>query len=130
MLGNHDFYRGSIGIVRQQARMLSESTNWLKWLPHGGAVELTKQIALIGHDCWGDGRLGKNRRSQVVLNDFFLIQELSKSPDLFSTLNALGDESAAYFQRHLPDALKRYRHILVLVHVHPFKESCWHEGKI
>lgn len=130
VLGNHDFYRGSIDSVRQKAKLLSESTTWLNWLPHIGVVELTKQTGLIGHDSWGDGRLGAGARSQVILNDFFLIQDLSESQDLFGKLNALGDEAADYFRNHLPESLKRYQHILVSVHVPPFKESCWHEGRI
>ncbi len=30
----------------------------------------------------------------------------------------------------LPDALARFRHVIVLTHVPPFRESCWHEGKV
>jgi hypothetical protein len=30
----------------------------------------------------------------------------------------------------LPEALSRFNNILLLVHVPPFKESCWHEGRI
>jgi 3',5'-cyclic-AMP phosphodiesterase len=130
VLGNHDFYRGSIASVRELAQSLSESTDRLNWLPQAGVVELTRQTGLLGHDSWGDGRLGAGSESPVMLNDFRLIRELLESPDLFGKLNALGDEAAAYFQRHLPEALERYPHLLVLVHVPPFKESCWHEGKI
>jgi hypothetical protein len=30
----------------------------------------------------------------------------------------------------LPDALGRFRHVVVLTHVPPFREACWREGKI
>lgn len=30
----------------------------------------------------------------------------------------------------LPDALARFQHVVVITHVPPFRESCWHEGKI
>lgn len=91
---------------------------------------MTKQTGLMGHDSWGDGRLGAGALSRVFLNDFLLIRELSESRDLFGELNALGDEAAAYFQDHLPEAFEHYAHLCVLVHVPPFKESCWHEGRI
>lgn len=130
VLGNHDFYRGSIDSVRRKAQLLSESTNWLNWLPHLGVVALTKQTGLLGHDSWGDGRLGTGTQSPVMLNDFLLIRELSESRDLFGKLNALGDEAAAYFEKHLPEALRHHQHMVVLVHVPPFKESCWHDGRI
>ena len=130
VLGNHDFYRDSISSVRQTAEKLSESSQWLKWLPHIGTVELTAQTGLLGHDSWADGRCGAGAKSSIFLNDFMLIKELRESRKLFKTLNDLGDESAAYFKHHLPEALKRFQNIIVLVHVPPFAEACWHEGKI
>jgi 3',5'-cyclic-AMP phosphodiesterase len=37
---------------------------------------LTPNTALVGHDGWGDGRLGDLNWSGVILNDFLLIEEL------------------------------------------------------
>jgi hypothetical protein len=45
-------------------------------------------------------------------------------------IHALGDEAAAHLHRVLPDALTRFKHVLVLTHVPPFRESCWHQGEI
>ena len=95
-----------------------------------GVVKLTEQTGLLGHDTWADGRLGAGAKSPIFLNDFMLIKELRESRNLFETLNALGDESADYFKRHLPEALNRFQHLLVMVHVPPFEKACWHEGKI
>lgn len=132
VLGNHDFYRGSITQVRNSVRQLAGQSQWLHWLPAAGIVQLTPETCLIGHDTWADGRLGDYANSNVILNDFFLIHELQiADPNVrLAKLKALGDEAAEYFQRLLPDALSRFRNILVLVHVPPFKESCWYEGKI
>jgi 3',5'-cyclic AMP phosphodiesterase CpdA len=132
VLGNHDFYRGSITKVRNSALQLTQQSRWLRWLPATGIVKLTKETCLIGHDTWADGRIGDYANSTVVLNDFFLIHELkiADSNVRLSKLNALGDEAAAFFRRLLPEALSRFDNILLLVHVPPFKESCWHEGKI
>jgi Icc-related predicted phosphoesterase len=44
-------------------------------------------------------------------------------------LNELGDEAAAHLRKLLPDALK-FNHVIVLTHVPPFREACWHQGKI
>src|SRR5688572_13250715 len=70
VLGNHDFYRSSVAEVRANARALGGN---LHWLPSAGVVALTETTALVGHDCWGDGRLGNARQSPIVLNDFLLI---------------------------------------------------------
>jgi hypothetical protein len=53
----------------------------------------------------------------------------SKSERL-AKLHALGDEAADHFRAVLPEALSRFRHVVVLTHVPPFRESCWHEGRI
>ena len=132
VLGNHDCYNGSISEVRSIATRLTSKSRWLHWLSISGIIELTRDTGLIGHDGWADGRLGNAARSEVMLNDYFLIREfvgLSRS-ERFSKLNSLGDESAHYFKSHLPSALTRFRNLLLLTHVPPFKESCWHEGQI
>ena len=131
VLGNHDFYRSSIGEVRANARALGEGSD-LHWLPSSGVVPLTESTALVGHDSWGDGRLGNARRSPIVLNDFLLIEDLyAKGMDgLLARLAALGDEAADHFERCLPQALATHRHVVLLAHVPPFPEACLHEGKI
>lgn len=132
VLGNHDFYRGSIRRVHMIAERLTKTSQWLHWLPLEGIVELTANTGLIGHDSWADGRLGNGIDSQVLLNDYFLIDELSNlsTEARFRQLNALGDQAANYFQRLLPSALGRFRNVLILTHVPPFRDACCHEGII
>ena len=47
----------------------------LHWMPDAGVVPFTESACLIGHDGWGDGRLGNYHGSDVMLNDFGLIDE-------------------------------------------------------
>ena len=133
VLGNHDFYRGSIAGVRESVRQLCAVCPNLHYLPDAGVVRLTEETCLIGHDGWGDGRHGDYHGSDVLLNDFGLIGEFGgfdEDPNTrLAKLLALGDEAGAHFRKVLPDALK-YRHVQVLTHVPPFRESCWHEGQI
>jgi Icc protein len=134
VLGNHDFYRGSIAGVRKTVQQLCAVCPDLHWLPDAGVVPLTADACLVGHDGWGDGRLGDYFGSDVLLNDFGLIEEFGgfdEDPEeRLAKLHALGDESAAHFRAVLPDALSRFRHVLVVTHVPPFRESCWHEGRL
>ena len=131
VLGNHDFYRGSIAGVRRMVAQQCVSSAWLHWLPAAGVVPLTADTALIGHDSWADGRIGDFHCSEVMLNDYVLIQELEGllKPRLFEKLNALGDEAATFLEDHARQALAHWRNVLVLTHVPPFRESCWHEGQ-
>ena len=133
VLGNHDFYYGSIDEVRQQIKKLVLKSDRLHWLPISGIVGLTDKTCLIGHDSWADGRLGNYEQSTVVLNDYRLISELSgldRTAELLPALNKLGDEAADYLGKLLPDAFQRYRDVIVLTHVPPFKEACWHQGEV
>ncbi len=103
------------------------------WLPDAGIVPLTDETCPVGHDGWGDGRLGDCRGSHVMLNDFGPIAEFGgfdgDTAARLAKLHALGDAAAAHFRAVLPDALTRFRHVVVATHVPPLREACWHEGK-
>jgi 3',5'-cyclic AMP phosphodiesterase CpdA len=132
VLGNHDFYGGSIEEVRKQTKDFCTRSKWLHWLPASGVVRLNDDTCLIGHDGWADGRLGDYTGSTVMLNDYVKIENFKKAGSLgrLALLNNLGDQAAAHFQTILPDALAQYENVIVLIHAPPFRESCWHEGKI
>ncbi|HEY0079963.1 MAG TPA: metallophosphoesterase [Pyrinomonadaceae bacterium] len=132
VLGNHDYYRGSIPEVRAAMERLTARSEFLRWMPAAGVVELTPTTALVGHDGWADGRLGDYERSPIMFNDYVLIKELRglDRDTRLKRLHALGDESAAYLEEVLPRALERFQNVLFLTHVPPFKEACLFAGRI
>lgn len=132
VLGNHDYYRGSVRTVRDMMIDLTAENEWLTWMSGADIVELTPTVALIGHDGWGDGRIGNYDSSPLVLNDFFLIEELAglNKRGLLKRLNNFGDESADHFEATLTRALKHYTHVILLTHVPPFAGAAWHQGKL
>ena len=131
VLGNHDFYRGSIAGVREAIRELCRGSPGLIWLTDEGPVPLTSELCLLGHDGWADGRFGDFLSSTVSISDHFLVAELKdlSATDRLRKLNALGDEAAAYFAEHLSTALQRHRKVIVLTHVPPFHEAAVWEGR-
>jgi hypothetical protein len=132
VLGNHDFYRGSIGSVRENIQQLCAAIPNLHWLPTAGVVPLSSDTCLVGHDGWADGRFGNYQGSTVRLNDWVLIEDLAGMTPAarLEKLHALGDEAAAHFRKVVPEALSRFRNIIVAIHVPPFREGCWYEGRI
>jgi len=132
VLGNHDFYHASIDGVRESVARAAAASPWLHWLSASEVISLTGNTALVGHDSWADGRLGNFFHSDVLLNDFLLIADLCglKQQELYEKLNALGDEAAEFLDKRVREALTTHQHVMVLTHVPPFRESCWHEGKI
>jgi len=132
VLGNHDYYHGSIAGVRSAIKELCDRSDWLHWLPAAGVVKLSEETGLIGIDSWADGRLGNYQDSMVQLNDYSLIKELTGLDQKVRLLklNELGDRAAADLRDIFPWALGRFQHVMVLMHVPPFKEACWHDGSI
>lgn len=131
VLGNHDFYDGSIVMVRQDAERLTHQRNDLKWLPAAGIVKITPKTCLIGHDGWADGRAGDYWQSRVNMRDFQYIREIpatSKERRL-RVMKSLCEETNHYLRRVLPEALEKYDHIIFVTHVPPFVGASWHRGK-
>lgn len=141
VLGNHDYYRGSIADVHRRIARLDDPR--LHWLPHSVPHELAPGITLVGQGGWGDARIGDFAGSDVVLSDYIVIEELRRifSPHRFAgtfgtgtaleaELRKLGREAADELVPALNAAAATSRQVVVLTHVPPFREACWHEGRI
>ena len=131
VLGNHDFYGGSIHAVRERVAALARSSRGLEYLTVGGVVELTSSTGVVGHDGWGDARSGNFAESGLRLNDFRLIRELTGLPwaALGEKLQRLGDEAADHLRRVLSEAAERFEHVIVVTHVPPFPAACLNDGR-
>jgi Icc protein len=138
VLGNHDFYRGSITKTRQLIVQLVGEAKHLKYLTTVGFAELSPQTAIIGHDGWADGRLGDFQGTDVILNDHLLIEEIAQwynngfldRVGLGNTLISLANEAAHHLEQELSKATAKYTNIIAVTHVPPFKEAAWYQGKI
>lgn len=143
VLGNHDFYRAGLDQVRREVGYFTRDHRGLRWLTDFGPVGLGPDVAVIGHDGWADGRLGDYNRSKLMLNDYLLIQEFSDlyinrgidaedqvKRDRLELLHRLGDQAAAALETKLHDALDHFRRIVLVTHVPPYRQACWHRGRI
>lgn len=131
VLGNHDFYFGSIDRTRWRVSQFCQRVVLLHWLPKAGVVELTPQVGLIGHGGYADGRLGQYANSDVVLSDYTLIAEFANldSAARLRVMQRLADEATDHVRQFLPLALDRYRQVFFLTHVPPFKDAAWHRSR-
>ncbi len=132
VLGNHDFYHGSIEAVTRDIQALCLTQTGLHYLSASELVELTPKTVLLGHDGWGDGRLGNYEQSPVTLNDQKLIHDFQglDREAVLAKLYALGDEASHHIGVTLSKALDSYEEVICLTHVPPFKEACWYQGKM
>jgi 3',5'-cyclic-AMP phosphodiesterase len=132
VLGNHDFYFGSIKRVRQTIAELSAEHPNLVYLAAAGAIPLSDRTGLCGHDGWADARLGDYERSLVMMNDYRLIEELAgaNKRERWGMLKAMGDAAARHIETVLPAALADHEEVVLLTHVPPLREACWYQGQI
>lgn len=132
VLGNHDFYYGAIAEVRSRVQTLCREEPHLHYLTHCGVMELAPGVALVGHDGWADAQFGDYERSIVMMNDYRLIAELAgySKRSRLSVLRAMGQEAASHVHQRLCEAFERYEDAFLVTHVPPFREACWHEGRI
>jgi len=131
VLGNHDFYFGSIALVRREVSELCGELPRLRYLSNQGVLPLAPAVGLIGHDGWADAREGDYLRSYVMMNDYRLIAELAgfTKSDRRAQLERLGDEAAAHIRRWLPEALQQFPDVMLLTHVPPLRGACWYNGQ-
>jgi len=153
VLGNHDYYDGTLSDVRARATALTRRGVGATWMPATDVVDLTPDTALVGHDAWCDGRAGTGAASTVVMNDAFLIGEFAAllppsvvgktrgidgwwdefattQPARFDLMRRLAAEGATHLERVVRLALERHRHVVVLTHFPPFAEACWYRGTV
>ncbi|MCA0456437.1 MAG: metallophosphoesterase [Chloroflexi bacterium] len=132
VLGNHDYYGASFADVHTLTKGIVSRSQRLHWLTTSGVVELAPDVGLIGHEGWADGRAGDYFTSKVLLSDYLAIRDFVGLDEMqrFKLLNQLGDEAARYIHEWLPKALDKYPQVILLTHVPPFTEACWHEGGI
>jgi predicted MPP superfamily phosphohydrolase len=132
VLGNHDFFYGSIQMLRKLAEKEHKNTSALHYLTYSGCISLNTNVVLIGHDGWADGQAGNFFQSKVFLQDYDLIDELKNCSqvELFSRLTDLGAEAAEYLSRSLEKAFQHGKKIILLTHVPPFVEACLYNHQI
>ncbi len=131
VLGNHDFYFGSIHKVREAASQFCERFENAVYLSCSQVQEVTPGIGLVGHDGWADGRFGNYETSMIMMNDYRHIQELSRFGKLerWDYLKEQGDLAASHLREVLPEAMQRYGEVYVVTHVPPLQDACWYEGQ-
>ncbi len=131
VLGNHDFYHASISRIADEVRGLCARQPNLCWLRDAGVVQLTEEVALVGHDGWYDGRHGAYWKTNVGLNDFVLIDELrgKHGKDRLRLMQNLADEGAAHLEAVLPQAMAEHARVVVVTHVPPFPACATYQGR-
>lgn len=142
VLGNHDYYGGSIEKVRQDMKGLTNLSQFLRYLPSTPYVALTPSTALVGHDCWYDAMNGDWRRSNFFMTDWTHIKEFvvgagvrrgdphtANMSMIVETARKLSHEGATHVHDGIKAAARYHKNVIVAAHVPPFPETHIYEGK-
>jgi Icc protein len=127
--GNHDYYHTSIPELRA-ALACHHRTGVVVFEPgcQTKPVKLADGIYLCGSGGWGDASAGCADASAMILNDEYMIADL-RTRDLNAKLRMLGQESARHLQEQLEVLTEDASCVIILTHVPPWPEACWHEGR-
>jgi Icc-related predicted phosphoesterase len=135
VLGNHDYYFGSVASVRESIAALCVKNENLIWLGKPEVVRINKNTILLGHDGWADARYGDFDHSSVTLNDSRFITELFQAfllnkSNLKNEMQRLADADAKILEKTLMQATDlNIKRIIIATHIPPFPECCLHQGK-
>lgn len=136
VLGNHDYYHGSVANVRKKITTLCSKNKKLVWLGKPEISHMNNHTILVGHDGWADARYGNFDRSTVALNDSRLIAELFQAHllnklALKNQMQQLANADADALEKTLNNAINsNIKKVIIATHIPPFPESCCHNGKM
>lgn len=134
ILGNHDFYYGSINSVRGNVKNFVNMQVNLHYIPNMLYPAYLKvdqtEWALIGVDGWADAQAGNFDASPSLLKDYQLIHDFSNMDTVSKRrfLNLLGQEEAYKLKERLNEDVVG-DNILIATHVPPYEEAHLYEGK-
>lgn len=136
VLGNHDYYGSDIESVRKEMKIVSNRSQYLKYLPLSQYSVLTPNTALVGHDGWYDGLYGSAADSNVMMNDWVMIADLvppgaktsidvanmlqDRKPVLMQIIQRQAHKAMIHVQNGIKSATKYHKNIIVMTHIPPF----------
>lgn len=141
VLGNHDFYGGSIFDTKAKVAQAFDGT-LASFLDNAKPCLLDDNTAVTGHSGFYDAVYGDPYYSKVEMGDFSIIQELKDNFQratwcfpyargrLIKFLEKLGKAAAHEARASLLKALEQRRDVIFLTHVPPFREVTVHRGEI
>jgi len=135
VLGNHDYYGSNIGIVRRRVSAHCASSSYLKYMSNVPYVKLDGGAVLLGHDGWYDAQNGNPHSDTILMNDWLQIADfnsaLRASPvgrvlnknAIIQVARSIAQQAVNHVAGGIKAAVRDTRHIIVMTHVPPFRES-------
>lgn len=126
ILGNHDFWGGSVAEGREAALRAASGLEGLTYLTRAEPVTLTPGVALVGHDGWYDARAGRWQEARFRMQDWELVAEYAgkgSHADVVSASRALADAGREELVPKVAAAARGHATVLVATHVPPWPRA-------
>ena len=146
VLGNHDYYGGSVVDVRKKMKELTNMSSYLRYLQTLPYIKVNDSTAIVGHDGWYDGLNGNAKSSRFIMSDWTRIAEFApyakkavgmygsdvqiNKPKIIEVSQKLAHEGTLHVMNGIKAASRKFKNIVVLTHFPPFKETHFYNGKI
>jgi predicted phosphohydrolase len=129
VLGNHDRWAGSLANCERDLRLHNRVDGHSVFMDVVDRVQLDVKTCVVGDSGWYDGRNGLQGNPQMILNDWFYVEEYrGKDPRKCSA--EIADKRARILEAKLRAAVAAgNERVVVLTHVPPFVESAKHMGR-
>jgi Icc protein len=133
VLGNHDYYGGTIEQVRKAMRELTNVSPYLRYMPTMPYYALSPMTAVVGHDCWYDALLGDPMASTFGMVDWTAIGDFipvnGNKATIVTLARKLAHEGVTHVHNGIKAACRYHSNIVVLTHYPPFAQAHIHEGR-
>lgn len=135
VLGNHDYYGSNIGIVRRRVIDHCAGSSHLRYMSNFPYVKLDGGTVLIGHDGWYDAQNGDPYNDNILMNDWLQIADFNSALRasytgrvlnknvIIQVARAIAQQAVNHVANGIKSAVKDAKHIVIMTHVPPFKES-------
>jgi predicted phosphohydrolase len=123
ILGNHDFWGGSVAEVREEVRRLSAGAEGIVYLTAADPVTLAAGVALVGHDGWYDARAGRWEAPRFRMQDWEQVADFPPAAGhegIVAVARALADAAEADLVPKVEAAARDHTTVLVATHVPPW----------
>lgn len=144
VLGNHDYYGSEVEKVRKQMRELVNVSSYLRYMSSMPFMALTQNTAVVGHDGWYDCGYGNVARSTFFMSDWIAIGDFARfsggreymmrnsapknKNEIIAVAKGFAKEAVQHVHDGIKGAARNFKHIIILTHVPPFRESHIYKG--
>ena len=123
VLGNHDAYRASFEEVEKSIVRLTKSEQNLVYMTNSDPIELSSDVAVIGHDGWYDAKWRDPYTPLIFIWDFFFIKDfrsLFSNKERMDVVRERAKRASESIAEKLKLALKDHSTVYLLTHIPPW----------